>query len=74
MNEYKVFCNFTTVHSKGRFVGRSAEVCINSKLPIEQLYKDLETIKTICAEYIYSVKPKYKIFMIDITKIITNNG
>jgi uncharacterized pyridoxamine 5'-phosphate oxidase family protein len=63
------YCNFTTVHSGGKFVGRSAEVNFQSENTLEQVYKDLEEIKSLCVQYIRSQKPKWNIFMIDVTNI-----
>lgn len=74
MNEFLVYFDFTTYHNKSRFVGRSGELSINSDCSLDECNSDLETIQNLCAQYIKSLKPKCKIFMINIKSIVQKNG
>lgn len=69
MNEYLVQYDFTTFHSKGKFVGRSGQIGIKTDNTLEQVNHDVEQIKQLCVNYILSEKPKWNIFMITITGI-----
>lgn len=69
MKEYIVHFDFTTVHGKGRFVGRNGQVGIQSDNTLEQVNADREEITKLCVAYIHHEKPKWNIFMITIKDI-----
>jgi hypothetical protein len=70
MNRYIIYFDFTTVHSKGRFVGRQGQCGIETSATPEQVSNDSEELQTICAKYVYHKKPKWNILMLTITSII----
>lgn len=72
-NKYTVHVEFTTVNTGSRFTARSADVCLESELSIDELWIEVEVIKQLCINFILSKRPTFKIFMIDI-KTITENG
>ncbi len=70
MKEYIVSFDFTTVHAKSRFVGRSGELSVNCSDEIDP-NKDADELQSLIAGYIHSIKPKWNIFMINIKNITT---
>jgi hypothetical protein len=67
-NRFKVYFNFTTVHGS-RFKGRNGDIEIETDNSSDQVHKDLEQIKRLCAAGVHQNKPKWNIFLIDITNI-----
>lgn len=67
-NEYMAYFEFTTFRGNS-FTGRSGQLGINSKLSLEELKNEYETIKQLCVNFVLSKKPKSNIFMLDIKTI-----
>jgi hypothetical protein len=68
-NNYLIEFDFTTVHGKGRFVGRNGQIDISTDATTEEIYKDLETIQRMCANAVRVNKPKWNIFLITVKSI-----
>ena len=69
--EFMVHFSFTTMHPKSRFIGRKGQVSIEStNMTKEQLEANVEGVKQLCINYIFTEKPEWRIFMIDIQKIV----
>lgn len=68
-NRFMVYFDFTTVHSKGKFVGRTGQVGIETTDTIEEVNKNLEEVRLACAKFIYSQKPKWNILSLNVTNI-----
>ena len=69
-NEYMVYFDFTTF--RGSYItGRSGQLNITTEFSLEQLEDEeiRETIKQLCINFVYSKKPKWNIFMLDIKNI-----
>lgn len=60
--------DFTTVHGN-KFIGRSGQLQIETQLSKKEVIGNTEGLQSLCAEYIHSQKPKWKILMISIMGI-----
>jgi hypothetical protein len=67
-NQYMMYVDFTTVKGS-HFTGRSAEISIESALPLEEVKKDTDLLKQLAVNYILSQKPNWQILMLDIKSI-----
>jgi hypothetical protein len=68
--QYKVSFDFTTVHSKGKFVGRSAQIVVETKSDDIVPNPDDDNLLYCCRMSIYDLKPSWKIFMLKIKEIL----
>lgn len=67
-NNYLVKFDFTTFRNS-TITGRKGEVVIHSKLSLDEIWTDEETIKRICHSEIIRLKPKWQVFSITIKEI-----
>ena len=69
MNQYQVEYSFTTVHAGSRFVGRSGVLYFETEDDINEVNKEIGSVKNLCFQYIMSKKPKWNVFSIEIKSI-----
>lgn len=68
--DYKILFDFTTVHSKGKLVGRSAEVVVKTKSDDVKPHPLDDELLYCCAKSIHDQKPSWKILMLNVKQII----
>lgn len=69
LNAYFVQFDFTTVHGKGRFVGRSGQFTFETADELDEVNKNIADVQNLCAQFIHNEKPKWNILLVNVKSI-----